>query len=484
MQNALSLLTRTINRAGGIRLSQTDTWPLQIVNVDDGGQPDNAKAITTALLDGTVTGRPVDFVLGPYLSTLNEQAASVANARGVLFMSAGASATSVFVNRSLSFGMLSPASTYLRSGVELLHAKGVRSIALLVEYDDLASVQYCAGAQATAEGLGIRIAVSARVTVKLNRTRLAGALDELRASKPDAVVGCTKYDNCAEFLAQAAADPGFYVRAMLFTLCATDPRFKDLPKLQTAYVLGVTPWSSEQDNKTDDLLGWSPASFAAKYSGIFGQIPPYQAVAAFAGGLLLANAIEARGSLEPTLVAAQLARARMRTVFGDVLFNADRQNVVPFITLQAMPSRQQLVVTARTAIIPMPPWKKRHCEVTDRCVTMGGCLEDGNCTRPPCPMGSRTLNDTLGQPGCESCAPGSFSDSGTVEVCTPCSAGKIRWRRSGVVRPCDRSAPEAISGCAGIASHNRLLWGRPRRPQRGRDDDVACKHACARLLPA
>jgi ABC-type branched-subunit amino acid transport system substrate-binding protein len=138
MQNALSLLIRRINRVGGIRLSQTDTRPLQIANVDDGGQPDNAKAITTALLDGSVTGRPVDFVLGPYLSTLNEQAARVADARGVLFMSAG---------------------------VELLHAKGVRSIALLVEYDDSASVQYCAGAQATAEGLGIRVS-AARIPVK------------------------------------------------------------------------------------------------------------------------------------------------------------------------------------------------------------------------------------------------------------------------------------------------------------------------------
>jgi hypothetical protein len=76
-------------------------------------------------------------------------------------------------------------------------------------------------------------------------------LDQLRASKPDAVVGCTKYGNCAEFLAQAAADPGFYVQVMLFTLCATDPKFKDLPKLQTAYVLGVTPMvrTRQQDRR-------------------------------------------------------------------------------------------------------------------------------------------------------------------------------------------------------------------------------------------
>jgi ABC-type branched-subunit amino acid transport system substrate-binding protein len=53
----------------------------------------------------------VDFVLGPYSSGLTELAARVTNAQGKLLMAPAASATSVFTNRSLAFGMPSPAET-------------------------------------------------------------------------------------------------------------------------------------------------------------------------------------------------------------------------------------------------------------------------------------------------------------------------------------------------------------------------------------
>jgi ABC-type branched-subunit amino acid transport system substrate-binding protein len=421
MQNALSLLANKINRDGGIRISKTETRRLEVISVDDGGQVLNVTSVTKAMLDGRVTGRPVDFVIGPYTTALSEPASNVANASGALFMSAGAAAASVFIDRKLSFGLLSPSTTYLQSGVALLHAKGIRSIALLMEKDDSASLEYCAGANATAMQLGIRVVASVGISVEMNRTQVAGALDQFRSSKPDAVVGCTKYDNCAELLKQAAADPGFYVQAMIFTLCVTEPRFADLPKSQTAYVLGVTPWF-DKDTQTDDLLGWSPAYFAEKYQGVFGKLPPYQAVAAFAAGLLLAKAIEAAGSLEPNNVAAQLVGVRTRTVYGNVSFNANRQNVAPFLTIQASPNKtkQQVVVTADTAVIPMPSWRQRQCEVADRCADMGVCKDDGNCTYATCLMGYFTVGQSR---RCEACPAGSFSSSGTVEACTPCAAG-------------------------------------------------------------
>ena len=163
---------------------------------------------------------------------------------------------------------------------------------------------------------------------------------------------------------------------MIFALCVTEPRFAELPKFQTAYVLGATPWS-DKDNQTDDV-GWSPAYFAAKYQGVFGKVPPYQAVAAFAAGLLLAKAIEAAGSLEPQRVAAQLVGVRTRTVYGNVSFNANRQNNAPFLTIQMSPTMQQVVVTAKTAIIPMPSWRQRQCEVANPCAS--GCNPTLNLT--------------------------------------------------------------------------------------------------------
>ena len=140
------------------------------------------------------------------------------------------------------------------------------------------------------------------------------ALASFRLSKPDAVVGCTKFELCAEFLKQAAIDPDFYVQvytpkwelggsqvrtrpigngasvetfsqvesfglpaklpcqlafapyvcgcgqAIMFTICVTDSRFRALPRMQTAYVMGVTPWT-ELDNQPDDIQNWSPKFF-------------------------------------------------------------------------------------------------------------------------------------------------------------------------------------------------------------------------------
>ena len=413
-----------------------------IVSVDDGAKRPRVENITTALLTNpVVAGRPVDFLLGPYLSTLTESASHVASQRGALLMSAGASSADVFVNRSLSFGMLSPATTYLQSGVALLHAKGVRSVALMVEYNDPASVQYCDGVKATAKELGMRIAISADVPVAsqqspANRTQIARALDQFRSSKPDAIVGCTKYDNCAEFLKQAAADPGFYVQAVIFTLCVTDIRFKELPREQTAYVMGVTPWF-EGDTQADDLLKWSPADFDTKYRTLFVQTPPYQAAAAFGGGQLLVKAIEDSDSLEPKRVAATLARMRVRTVYGNVSFNLNRQNVVPYLTVQqkfdkSLQAFSVGVVTAQDAVIPMPLRGQRKCELGEPplyknpCTDLGGCQDDGNCVHAACPDGFSTsldTNVTLAAQRCRKCRPGYYSTSGTVSTCTACSPG-------------------------------------------------------------
>jgi hypothetical protein len=263
--------------------------------------------------------------------------------------------------------------------------------------------------KATAKELGMRIAISADVPVAsqqspANRTQIARALDQFRSSKPDAIVGCTKYDNCAEFLKQAAADPGFYVQAVIFTLCVTDIRFKELPREQTAYVMGVTPWF-EGDTQADDLLKWSPADFDIKYRTLFVQTPPYQAAAAFGGGQLLVKAIEDSDSLEPKRVAATLARMRVRTVYGNVSFNLNRQNVVPYLTVQqrfdkSLQAFSVRVVTAQDAVIPMPSRGQRNGFST-----------------------SLDANVTLAAQRCRKCRPGYYSTSGTVSTCTACSPG-------------------------------------------------------------
>ena len=52
---------------------------------------------------------------------------------------------------------------YLTSGVQLLHARGVRSIGLLLGTPDTAGVQYCDGANTTARRLGMEVTELIRV---------------------------------------------------------------------------------------------------------------------------------------------------------------------------------------------------------------------------------------------------------------------------------------------------------------------------------
>ena len=452
----MSILSALVNHIrGGIRLPGAVQRRLEILSVDDGGSAANVEAITRALLAGRWTGgRPVDFLIGPYSSTLNEVASALAHEKGALLVTAGASSPSVFENRPLSFGLLSPASTYLKSGIELLSARHVRSIAFLAE-NDTTTIQWCDGAIRAAKELGIREVASVRIPGKPTPHQAAEAFKQLRSSDPDAVVGCSYYDVCAGFLAQAAADPGFYVKAMIFTACVDNPKFKDLPKLQTAYVLGVTPWY-DKDDRVDDVLGWSPAYFAETYKRMFDNYPPYQAVASFAGGWLLVQAIEAAGSLEPELVAMHLARARNRTVYGDIDFDANRQNGVPFLTLQTMPNGTQAVVNHSNVEIPMPTRKKRECQISKRCDKLDGCLDDGECKQKPCRAGYRKLNST-----CEVCPIGYFSPE-NAENCTACAAGAHS--------PSEHTRPKrpnriALSLCGSVARHSAGHAHRPLTPR-------------------
>ncbi len=216
MHNTLAMLVDWVNTVrGGISIASdgngTVKRPLQIISVDDGSLEKNIAPITRGLIDGSLLGAMgarceggatgVDFLLGPYSAALTEPAAKVAHEYGKLLV-ATATATSIYVNRSLAFGIGPIASTFMHAGIELLHSRSIKTIALIFE-DAAATKDWCKGAADKAKQLNITIVASVQVSQQLNRTEVANALSQFRAASPDAVVGCTYYNVCAEFLKQA-----------------------------------------------------------------------------------------------------------------------------------------------------------------------------------------------------------------------------------------------------------------------------------------
>ena len=99
--------------------------------MDDGSLEANIAPITQGLIDGSLlrtlaaacgeVTAAIDFVLGPYSAALTEPAAKVTNEYGKVLV-ATATATSIYVNRWLAFGIGPVASTFMHAGIELLHA--------------------------------------------------------------------------------------------------------------------------------------------------------------------------------------------------------------------------------------------------------------------------------------------------------------------------------------------------------------------------
>jgi branched-chain amino acid transport system substrate-binding protein len=429
MLNALRMLVDWVNGVrGGIRViaagNVTVKRPLQIVSVDDNSDAANIAPITKGLIDGSLLmplagAAGVDFILGPYSAALTEPAAKVTNDSGKLYV-ATATATSIYVNRPLAFGIGPIAATFMHTGIELLHARNVKSIAIIFE-DAAATKDWCKGAADKAKQLNITVVDSIQISQTVNRTEVANAVARFRAASPDAVVGCTYYDACAEFLKQANATR-FYIPAALFTICVVDPRFAKELASNAAYVLGTAPWS-EYDTQPDALMGWSPADFAQKYKERFQVLPTPHAVSYFASAQLLTTAIEGCGCLDPKGVARQLSQIRSRTVYGDTNFDKNRQTIVRFVMVQHGKDLVPKAVNASNLIFPTPSWEQRDCEVSGRCNSRGGCKANGECALPICKAGYYLVEAVGGGQACSECLEGTVSEGGLVTQCTECAPG-------------------------------------------------------------
>ena len=193
--NAYSLLVSWVNDVhGGIKVG-SHTKQLEIISVDDQSDKSFVDAITHSLIDRNVTGSSIQLLLGPYSSGLTTVAAKIAQTHEALLMAPAAASTSVFRDRPLIFGMLHPAGKYLTSGIDLLHARNIKSITFISE-DKSFTKAICKGAVSHAKALGINVTDEIEVSSVSNTTQISAVLRQMKAApSPDAVVVPCHVDN-------------------------------------------------------------------------------------------------------------------------------------------------------------------------------------------------------------------------------------------------------------------------------------------------
>ena len=140
------------NEYGGIEIDG-ECHRAELIAYDDESDSDTVALLTERL----IFEDDVHVVLGPYSSGLTQVASQITEREDIIMVEGNGASESLFERDFINiFGVLTPASFYTRSGIELAYEQGARTA--VVAYEDASfAASVAEGAQTWMEELGIEI---------------------------------------------------------------------------------------------------------------------------------------------------------------------------------------------------------------------------------------------------------------------------------------------------------------------------------------
>ena len=256
------------------------------------------------------------------------------------------------------FGVLTPATLYTRSGIELAYEQGARTA--VIAYEDAAfATSVAEGAQMWMEELGIEIL--AVETYPVNPTDLTGIFTNFADLDADLFVGGGHFNDAVIFI-QTARELGFSPDAFLITVGPSNPTFVEEMGEDAEFVWGASQWESSMEWE-DEWFG-TAGDYAERYEEMYDTPPSYQAAESTAAALVLHLAIEEADSLETADIRDALNDMDIETFYGPIEFDETGKNIAkPMATIQIQDG-EILVIAPEEAKIadviwPAPPWDER-----------------------------------------------------------------------------------------------------------------------------
>lgn len=339
---------------GGIDVGG-EKYEAEIVFYDDEGDPDTA----ANLVERLITEDEVDFLLGPYSSSLTASASAIAEKYDVLMVEGNGASDSLFENGFKNlFAVLTPGSSYAESGIKLAADNGAESV--VIAYEDTSFPTAVAeGARDWAEEYGLE--VLAFESYPKDVADVSAIMTKFRDLDPDLFVGGGHFNDSLLFV-RSAKELGFAPKGMLMTVGPSNPEFVQELGADAEYVLGATQWEASMSYE-DEWFG-TAAEYAARYQAEWGETPTYQAAESTATALALQLAIEAAGSLETADVRQALLDMNVETFYGPIDFDETGKNAgKPMGTIQIQDGEIVVVAPADSATAdvrwPMPAWDER-----------------------------------------------------------------------------------------------------------------------------
>lgn len=342
------------NEYGGINVAG-ERYKVELIMYDDKGETDTTAKLVEQLIDED----EVDFLLGPYSSTLTKPAIEAAEARGVILVEgSGASETLFEQSHENLFAVLTPAGRYTESALRLLADQGAKSI-VIAYADALFPKSVAEGARQWAERYGMEVmAVQGYPQDVADVSDIVSSFKDLN---PDVFVGAGYFDDAVLFVS-TAKELDFSPRATVLTVGPTDPEFVKDIGADANYLIGPTQWESSMGYE-GEYFG-SASDYAERYRSKWGNPPVYQAASATAAALALHAAIESAGSLEADAVRRALRSLDISTFYGPIKLDSVGKNTAKPMGAAQIQDGEILVVAPASAAVsdvlyPAPGWKER-----------------------------------------------------------------------------------------------------------------------------
>ena len=325
---------------GGIEIGG-ERYRAEIVYYDDESDADTAANLVQRLIDED----GVDFLLGPYSSSLTTSTSAIAEAADVIMVEGTGTSDTMFERGFENLFLVATiASDYTRSGIEALAASGART-AVIAHEDTSFPTAVAQGAVRHLEANGIE--VLAVETYPKDVQDVSAIMTKFRGLDPDVFVGGGHYNDAVLFV-NSAKELDFRPNGMLITVGPSNPKLAAELGADLDGVLGPTQW--EPVMAYEGPYFGSAGEYADYYESLWGERPVYQAASATAAALALHLAVEAAGSTETAAVRDALRGMSVDTFYGPISFdergvNADK----PMGTIQVQDGQIVVVVPEAAA---------------------------------------------------------------------------------------------------------------------------------------
>ena len=317
---------------------------VKLVHYDDGSRDAGSVEGFTKLIEQD----QVDFLVGPYSSSLTLEASLVAEKYNIPMVASAASADQIW-SRGLKniFGTDTPAASYME-GISVATDAGAKTVALVFAQTEF-SVDVAAGLRRNTKKNGMNILLDEGYAPE--QRDFSALADRLAQVDADVIMGISYLEDSVA-LVRALKKANVKPRMLAFTVGPALREFGDQLGADAEGVVGVVQWL-----RSVPLPG--AQDFAYRYRKRYGYNPGVHAVIGYSAGQVLETAVRLAGTTEHDAVREQLRTMYFRSLLGKYnVSETGRQEGKRNYILQWQEDRRRLVspenIAERELIYPLP----------------------------------------------------------------------------------------------------------------------------------